>query len=177
MNPEQPISIIGRYSSRASFRGVTLVELLVVVGLISVLLAPALHLFVLTTRGMDSGEHELMATHLCLHVLEGLQKLPFCDVPPEFSEAPVTSLPPSVLERIGWNDPEDFLVTVTIQSLFSPLPEDAVTSIAPDPADPRREELFDRSHLLSLRVRSTRLTTEGRPDGRSVLISTLRGRD
>ena len=74
---------------------------LIVLAFLVVLLAPILHVYVLTTRGMRGSADELAATQLCLHLLEGLQAIPTEEIPGEFVESPAEGLPRALLDRIG----------------------------------------------------------------------------
>jgi type II secretory pathway pseudopilin PulG len=161
--------------TRKGLRAISLVEMLIVLTILVIMLAPMIHIYVMTTRGMAGSADELEATQLCLRVMEGLQSVSLEELPEDFSENLVSALPAPVLEKIGWEDHPDFQVVVSIETRYVEHDETSLNAVAPTAGDPRRERLLEYGELRLCRVRCSRLD-QGRPGPRSLAMSTILGR-
>jgi len=155
--------------------GISLLELLIVVSLLLVMLAPFVHIYILTTRGMRGSMDEQEATQICVRLLEGFQSIPVREIPEEFPEAQVETLPAELLERLGWLEVRGFSVLLSIETCFVPVEDDSLDTLAPEPTDPRRRLLREYGELRHLHVRCVRNERLG-PGRRALTMSTLVGR-
>jgi len=160
---------------RHTCSGVTLIEILIVLSILVVMLLPMIHIYIMSARGMAGAADELEATQLCLCVIEGLQSVPMSELPEDFPEAEVSTLPTQILEKIGWQHPSDYRVVVSLETNHVPTDDTSLDSLAPVASDPRRERLIQQGELRLVRVRCTRLE-QGRPGPRDLLMSTVLSR-